>query len=257
MQHQLSLFESQKDGVAASRSSRLEECLPSANDRLFDWCGQCERVEHSREALVEELLRIHDYERQRMGQELHDSAGQLLVALQLSVAHLREVEKESGHETLIDDVQDIIRQIDRQIRALAFLHYPAELDERGLSSAIERLVRGFDRRTGIHTRFRVSGEVDELGEAASEALLRVAQEALVNIHRHAHASAAKVELERRAREVRLSVSDNGIGLSNIDASRLTKGVGLQSMMHRLQVLSGKLKIRGLSHGLKIVATIPT
>ena len=37
---------------------------------------------------VDEQLRIHEYERQRMGQELHDSAGQLLVALQLSVARL-------------------------------------------------------------------------------------------------------------------------------------------------------------------------
>ena len=39
-----------------------------------------------------ELLRLHEYERQRLGQELHDSAGQLLVALQLSIAHLRDVE---------------------------------------------------------------------------------------------------------------------------------------------------------------------
>ena len=38
---------------------------------------------------LDQLLLVHDYERRRMGQELHDAAGQLLVSLQLSVAHLR------------------------------------------------------------------------------------------------------------------------------------------------------------------------
>ena len=37
--------------------------------------------------MLDELLRFHEYERERIGQELHDSAGQLLVAFQLSVAH--------------------------------------------------------------------------------------------------------------------------------------------------------------------------
>ncbi len=150
---------------------------------------------------VDELLRIHEYERQRIGQELHDSAGQLLVSLQFSVAHLKRVEEGSGHDSLLEEIQDTVRQIDQEIRSLAFLHYPVELSDRGLSSAIQALVRGFGRRTGIRTSFKASGDQSIASDSISTALLRVAQEALVNVHRHAHASHANVSL-KRARQLR-------------------------------------------------------
>ena len=250
MQYQLSLHDS-RPGQAQQRIASIK-CSPVVNG-LFDSSGE---VEISQAALTDELLKIQEYERQRMGQELHDSAGQLLVALQLSVGRLRAVET-SGHEDLIDEVQDTIRQIDRQIRSLAFLHYPAELDERGLCFAIDKLVRGFSRRTGIRTTFRSPRDMDGMDEATSEALLRVAQEGLVNIHRHAHATSAKVHLQNGGGKVRLSIEDNGVGFSATTADAVShNGVGLQSMAHRMQVLGGTIEMRSLKHGLKLIATIP-
>lgn len=229
---------------------------PAAGKNLINLFGGSEADERTRAAVLDEILRIHEYERWRMGQELHDSAGQLLIALHLSVAHLREVEKESGHEALIDEVQNTIGQIDRQIRSLAFLHYPAELDERGLCSAVERLLRGFGARTGIRTSLKFAGDFGELGAAISEGLLRVAQEALVNIHRHAHALSVKIRLEKRGGDVQLTVSDDGVGLPSGDGGFMLKGVGMQSMQHRARMLGGKLQIRSMKHGTKVVATIP-
>src|SRR6478735_2509037 len=76
-------------------------------------------------ATVGELLRIHEYERQRMGQELHDSTGQLVVSLLLSLARLKRVEEDLGQGSIIDEIQETVRRIDKEIRSLAFLHYPA------------------------------------------------------------------------------------------------------------------------------------
>jgi signal transduction histidine kinase len=250
MQYQLSLHESRPQRT--ERRVHSLKCEAGANWLLDPQAG----AEISQDALTDELLKIQEYERQRMGQELHDSAGQLLVALQLSVARLRAVEN-SGHEDLIDEVQEMIRQIDRQIRSLAFLHYPAELDEKGLCFAIDKLVRGFDRRTGIRATFRVSGNVDELDDAKSEALLRVAQEGLVNIHRHAHATTAKVHLQNRNGKIILSVADDGVGFpSKASDVTILNGVGLQSMAHRMHVLGGTIEVRPQKRGLKLVATIP-
>src|SRR6478735_9478295 len=89
----------------------------------------------------DELLKIHEYERQRLGQELHDSAGQLLVALQLRLARFRVVEPSAVNNPLIQEISDAVQHIDQELRALAFLHYPAEFGERGLCGALEALVR--------------------------------------------------------------------------------------------------------------------
>src|SRR4029453_13817475 len=76
---------------------------------------------------LDERLRIHEYERQRLGQELHDSAGQLLVSLQLSIAHLAATREAAEHDRVIDEIRETVGEIDREIRSLAFLHYQPDV----------------------------------------------------------------------------------------------------------------------------------
>ena len=207
-------------------------------------------------AALDELYRIHEYERCRMGQELHDSAGQLLVSLQLSVAHLRVVQGESEHDGLIDEIQQTVSQIDREIRSLAFLHYPVELGDRSLCSAVQALALGFGRRTGIPTSFRCAGDRSPVSESISMAVLRVAQEALVNVHRHSHASSARVVLENRLNRLLLTVSDDGVGMPGTAMPRKERGIGLQSMRHRVESLGGHFELRNLKHGTRLSASVP-
>ena len=195
----------------------------------------------TRPAMLEQALSIHEYERQRMGQELHDSAGQLLVSLQLSVARLRAIEQNCGHDSLIEEIQDTVRQIDKEIRALAFLHYPAELAGRGLCEAVQSLVHGFGRRTGIRTSFKCLGDRTAVAEPISLTVLRVIQEALVNIHRHSHASTARVVLEADVNRLHLTVSDDGIGIPAVGEVTKERGIGLQGMRHRVEIQGGRFQ----------------
>ncbi|HET6941751.1 MAG TPA: ATP-binding protein [Sphingomicrobium sp.] len=224
-------------------------------DPLFGWSIGPDGSDFTRAKLLDEMLKIHEYERQRLGQELHDSAGQLVVALQLSIAQLKILEEHSGHEDLIEDIQDTVRQIDREIRSLAFLHYPAELGDRDLPSAVRALANGFGRRTGIETTFKAVGKFVDAKGSGAMALLRVAQEALVNIHRHAHASSASIILQKRGNEIELSIADDGVG---IPAKVLADahGIGLQGMRHRVEMLGGRFRVRNLLRGTKIFASVP-
>jgi signal transduction histidine kinase len=201
--------------------------------------------------LEEELLRIRDYERKRLGQELHDSAGQLLVALQFSVRRLRAIAEGSAQNQLLEEILDTIRGIDHEIRSLAFMEFPVELGDRNLFSALGTLVSGIERRTGLHTSFKAVGEQSAVDLATSTAMLRVAQEALVNVYRHSRASVAKVVLERCSNGLYMSVSDNGIGMRDT-----CEGVGLQGMRHRVEALGGCFRIAHLRHGTKICASVP-
>jgi two-component system, NarL family, sensor kinase len=233
----------------------LSDCSPSHDPDSITKSPPTETLQNLQPIadIPDEVLRIHEYERQRLGQELHDSAGQLLISLQLSVAHLRRVETDGTHEDLIEEIQDTVARIEREIRSLAFLHYPAELGERTLCCAVEALTLGFGRRTGIHASFKCVGDNSAIEESISKEVLRVAQEALVNIHRHAHASSADVILEQRPGCLELTVADDGVGIANQGGQR---GIGLEGMRHRIEGLGGHFEITRLMHGTQVWATVP-
>ena len=207
-------------------------------------------------SVLDELLRARDDERKRLGQELHDCAGHLLVSLQFSIGRLRGVAESSGQGSLIDEIREILGQIDHEIRSLAFMEQPVELRDHDAFSALKSLVYGFARRTGIHTSFKCVGDSAQVDTPVSVALLRVAQEALVNIHRHSRATWARVRVQSSADQIRLTISDNGIGMPPGDIPERPPGVGLQGMRYRVEVLGGRFRTSNLKRGAKICATVP-
>jgi len=208
-------------------------------------------------AIAARLFDIQDHERRRIGQELHDSAGQLLVSLQLSVARLARMEPNDSLNGLIEEIQNTVRQIDEEIRTLAFLHHPAELRGRSLHEALQTLVHGFCRRTGIRVNFKCADDRAVVEESISVAILRVVQEALVNVYRHARATSAKVVLKSDWRSLQLTVSDDGVGFSPVVVdSQQGRGIGVQGMRDRVEMHGGTFDIRGLKRGTKISVTMP-
>jgi signal transduction histidine kinase len=234
---------------------------PAFNLKSDDTPSDPDPIDHPSDAhefgatLFGEILKVHEYERQRLGQELHDSAGQLLVSLQLSVAHLSAIEENCGHDSVIEEINETVRQIDQEIRTLAFLHYPMELGDHGLSTAIQTLARGFERRTGIGTSFICTHDAAVLDENVAVALLRITQEALVNVYRHAHASTVKITLRKLGHRLELSVSDDGVGIPP-QALSGPHGIGLQGMQHRVESLGGHLQVSNLNRGTRICASVP-
>src|SRR4051794_18391379 len=93
----------------------VEPSSATADKWLFESGPRSEMLECTRGQIFDEALKLRDDERQRIGQELHDSAGQLLLSLQLTAARLRETELNCGHESLVTEIQDIARLISQEI----------------------------------------------------------------------------------------------------------------------------------------------
>ncbi|MFL6735072.1 MAG: sensor histidine kinase, partial [Sphingomicrobium sp.] len=144
----------------------------------------------------------------------------------------------------------------QEIRCLAFLNHPASMNAGGLASALDALMSGFGKRTGFRVTCRVSGEPAPHDGAASFTLLRIAQEALVNVHRHAHATAVDVRLKRLGNFLGLSIADNGVGMPSSNELACRGGVGVQGMRFRVEKLGGRFAITNLEHGTRITAIVP-
>lgn len=230
--------------------------LVSAGSDFFN--GSCvpEMGTDARGQFFDNCLRAQDNERLKMGRELHDSTGQLLLVLRLEIARLRQVRGTAEEESLLDEIDHTAREIDREIRAFAFTHYPAEIGREGLGPALLSLVRGFARRTGLRIAFRSLPDPLTNTGAAALGLLRVAQEALVNVHRHARAVHVSMALTLREGMLELSVKDDGVGIPLAHGLKESHGVGLQGMRHRVERLGGHFAIKRLKRGTKLIAAVP-
>ena len=208
----------------------------------------------TREDIAGRFLEAQEFERIRLGQELHDSTGQLLVALKLSIAHFR-ASAPGGPNDFLEEIDMAVREIEQQIRIFSFLHYPAQLAEQGLVATLHSFARSFARKTGTHVLFRGDGCSPLCSGNAALDLLRVAQEALTNVFRHARANSVRISLARRKDRIELSIKDNGCGLPEGDGL-LPEGVGLHSMRHRVERQGGRLILRRRQKGTEVLASVP-
>jgi len=205
---------------------------------------------------MDSRLLAQDEERLRLGRELHDSTGQLLLALRLGISHLRQVHGTGAEDDAISEIEETALRIDREIRSFAFTHYPATVGHEGLGAALHYLARGFGIRTGLCVKFtdQCLTRIDD-GPIAV-ALLRVTQEALTNVHRHSGAANVKVNLAADSDRIELTIRDDGCGIALEFENGSFSGVGLQGMRHRVERLGGLFSICRLKHGTRLLARVP-
>jgi PAS domain S-box-containing protein len=212
------------------------------------------------------LLETQNQERRRIARELHDSTAQHLVAVGLAVARLDSLLRPSlpdlkeGKEIaeIIGELRQVSREAQREIRAFSYLLHPPILESVGLGDALRRFVTGFSRRTRIHARLSIANDFSCGSHGISTALMRVAQEALINVFRHAKATEVRISLSNKNRHAVLEIRDNGKGFPN--AAKLHDdsafGVGILGMRARVQQFRGDLVVTSDSNGTIIRASIP-
>jgi signal transduction histidine kinase len=113
------------------------------------------------------------------------------------------------------------------------------LDDLGLQAALEWHVRDFMSRFAIKVDLKMVGDFDRLPESHRTCVYRVVQEALTNCVRHADAHNIAIDVRTKDHELRLSVSDDGVGLNPAHRGR---GLGLIGIDERVKELQGTLII---------------
>ncbi len=224
-------------------------------------------LRESRDSLRElsaALQSIREEEKTRIARDLHDELGQELTALKMDIAAIAE-ELLPEQTTAAQRASDMKRLLDttmRSVRRIAADLRPVMLDNLGLAPTLEWLTQDFARRTGIEVVLTMPDE--ELGASgdAATAVFRIAQEALTNVARHAEASKVTVEVLRQAGQVRVRISDNGVGLSGAGGRQGREGregrsFGVLGMRERAYVLGGTFKIESVpGAGTTVEAAIP-
>jgi PAS domain S-box-containing protein len=207
------------------------------------------------------LMQAQDEERRRIARELHDSAGQTLTVLGISLAQL--VQKAGrGAPQLASDaemIQEAVQQLHREIRTTSYLLHPPLLDENGLVSALQWYVQGLSERSGVEIQLEIAEDFGRLPRDLELVVFRVVQESLTNIHRHSGSKTARIRIAREAEAVSVEVQDEGGGmppekLAEIHSGR--SGVGIRGMRERIRQFEGLMNIESSNSGTRIAVAIP-
>lgn len=223
------------------------------NARLF------EHMQASRsrlQTLSKRLVDVQEAERRSLARELHDQVGQMLTGLNFSLEFGKR--KADGElKSILEESQEMVSGLMKQIRDLSMRLLPAMLDDMGLLPTLTWMFDNYTRQTGIQVQFTHSGMERRFQTGLEMTTYRIIQESLTNVARYAHTNEVFVRLRLTEAVLRIQVKDLGVGF---DTSKLTPGAstfGLTSMRERAFLAGGQLTIKSApDKGTEITASLP-
>ncbi|MCU1749204.1 transporter substrate-binding domain-containing protein [Pseudomonas sp. 6D_7.1_Bac1] len=187
------------------------------------------------------LESVREEEKARIAREVHDELGQMLTVLKLetSMCELAYAELDPGLSERLNSMKRLISQLFQLVRDVATALRPPILDA-GIASAIEWQARRFEARTQIPCLVQVPDNLPVLSDAKAIGLFRILQEALTNVMRHAQAHTVELTLVLEGDELRLTVSDDGVGF--VDPTGRPTSFGVVGMRERVLIMGGQLSL---------------
>jgi len=195
-------------------------------------------------------------ERQRLARDLHDSVSQAVYGIALGARSAMELlSKDVTH--VREPLEYVLRLSEAalaEMRALIFELRPEALEREGLTGALKHHTEVLRARHGIAVEESFAAE-PAMSWETKQALYRIAQEALHNAGRHARATRVRILLSEDDAQIRLEVSDNGVGFDS--RSAYPGHFGLNTMRERANELGGSLEIESRPQaGTRVRAIIP-
>jgi PAS domain S-box-containing protein len=197
-------------------------------------------------ALSRRLVEVQEDERRALARELHDRVGQNLAALNLNLNILRsqfsaEFLKHLGPR--LDDSVNLVNQILMITRNVMDDLRSNVLDDYGLEAALSEYTEKFTQRFGIPVvTDKPANALPRLSAGIEMTLLRIAQEALINVSRHAQATQVNLSLNMDKDAVSMTIKDNGSGILSWQKANQPGSHGLRIIRERAEAFGGTLQV---------------
>jgi|SoiMethySBSTD1v2_1073268.scaffolds.fasta_scaffold03879_9 signal transduction histidine kinase len=213
--------------------------------------GELQRSYERNRDMGARLLKAQETERSRIAGELHDDICQRMLLLTIELESIGRTTRNEGPAA---EALTVAKDIAKSLHDLSHRLHPTRLRMLGLAAAIDHLCADVSR-AGIAIRYTHDNVPPSLPPEVMLCLFRIVQEALQNAIKHSNASELLVHLGNGPEGLSLSVVDNGVGFDVDHAWGI--GVGLISMVERLDAIGGSLDVRSSpGTGTRVTATVP-
>ncbi len=211
-------------------------------------------IEQQKNAHIKDLLKVQEYERERIAGDLHDSLGSQLSTIKIRLANIFEKYSE---RQLTQEGNETLEKLDRaigEVRKIAHHMSPVSLRRFGLSSALQSLIEDVNESTSIQAELQVLGLHNRLDDQIELTVYRICQELIQNVLKHANARHLRVQIINHEDELNITVDDDGTGLQK---DQKDWGMGLLGIEAKVQMLKGTFIIENQpNQGCLVVIDIP-
>ena len=213
------------------------------------------RFEGARWRGAVERERTLQRERAEFSQTVHDTTAQAAYMIGLGIDTAKAQAGDSNPElaATLEATSELSRSMIWELR------HPIGMggiyEGRELSRALRSHAVSFATITSVPAEMTSQGQEPHLSTEVRGLLFSIAHNALTNAYRHAEASRVAVHLEFGEEEIRLSVSDDGVGLPDDYAER---GHGFAGMSRNAERLGGRLLVEKRGHlgGATVTCVLP-
>lgn len=208
------------------------------------------------------LAQAQETERRALSKELHDQVGQNLSALNLNLHYIDRELSGAEHMRLkgrLDDCLAVLDETVARVRSVMGELRPPMLDDFGLFATLRWWAHETTQRSGIACILDGAEPAERLPAEMESALLRIAQEALMNAAKYSEAREIRIALAATPKQVRIEIADDGIGFDLLArcAYDARPTWGLTTMRERADALGGRVQVLSVpGEGTRVVAEIP-
>jgi len=194
----------------------------------------------------QELIVSQEKERIRISNDIHDGIGQQLLLIKNKLIKSNDDSVRLMVENAIDEIRTISRDL-----------HPFQLQELGITKAIEYALVNIDENTNLF----ICSEIDNIDNIFSPEhevnIYRIVQESLTNVIKHAKAKAIKVSVMKLNKVIIITIKDNGVGFNFQEKFKNLKSLGLKTLLERTKFLDGHMKVQSvINNGTLLEYQIP-
>jgi two-component system, NarL family, sensor kinase len=193
-----------------------------------------------------------------ISREIHDNINLSLTLAKLNL-NMLDWKYQDKAKYFVDSSVAILSEAISNLRDLSRSMNPVIIRHQGFLNAIEKEVLRIQNSTKIPIELEIHGEAVFMDCEKELVMFRIIQEAFNNIIRHAHADLIKLKIFYEKKEMKMSIKDNGVGLSEKVEHLISTGssAGLLNMKTRANMFGGKFELfTQVNEGTEILISIP-
>jgi signal transduction histidine kinase len=209
-------------------------------------------------ALAAEVTWAEQKERRRIATGLHDDICQTLAVAKMKLEQTRRLPSAEERAQGYDELGLILDGVIQETRNLVYELSPPILFELGLTKAIAWVADKAREQYDLPVEVVVEGEVKPLADDVAVTVFQAVKELLNNVVKHAEATRVTIEIAPAPRELRVSVTDDGVGCEEISpVLHSGGGFGLLNIRERLTYVGGALDLQSSpGRGCRALIVVP-
>jgi signal transduction histidine kinase len=209
--------------------------------------------------LLYTVIKTEEKERQRFAQDLHDELGPFLSGLKLYLNEIQEnIDHSEKRQVLMGYLSQMIDESVDKVRALASSLTPQNMIDIGLTASVSKTIAKLNLTGRINIALETEGKESGLAHAFIITLYRVILELINNTIKHAQSKHILIRLVYGRKNVQLFYADDGKGFDFDEQLKLGKGIGLRSILNRIELYEGKFTIKSIKNkGFELSVDFPT